>query len=61
MHIFSQLYPNEKKDSFTFNGIFRIKIINDIWIPLRFKYDPQNGNVLGFLSVKYNFSGQGKK
>ncbi len=60
-HIFSQLYPNEKKDSFTFNGIFRIKIINDIWIPLRFKYDPQNGNVLGFLSVKYNFSGQGKK
>ena len=61
MHIFSQLYPNEKKDSFSFNGIFRIKIINDIWIPLRFKYDPQNGNVLGFLSVKYNFSGQGKK
>ncbi len=59
-HIFSQLYPHEKKDSFTFNGIFRIKIINDIWIPLRFTYDPQNGNVLGFLSVKFNFSGQGK-
>ncbi len=60
-HIFSSVYANEKKDGFTFNGILRIKVIHDIWIPLRFKYDPQKGNVLGFLSVKFNFSGQGKK
>ena len=60
-HVFSRLYATEKKDEFTFNGIVRIKIIHDIWIPLKFTYDPKKGNVLGFLSVKFNFSGQGKK
>ncbi len=60
-HVFSGLYAGEKKDRLTFNGTVRVRIINDIWIPLQFKYDPKNGNVLGFLSVKFNFSGQGEK
>lgn len=60
-HIFSGIYAREKKDKFTFNGTLRIRVINDIWVPLQFKYDPKNGNVFGFLSVKLNFSGQGKE
>lgn len=60
-HIFSGLYVGEKKDRVTFNGTLRVRIINEIWIPLQFKYDPKNGNVFGFLSVKFNFSGQGEK
>lgn len=59
-HIFNTPYVNEKKSEFTFNGTLRIRVANDIWIPLKFKYDPKNGNVFGFLSVKFNFSGQGK-
>ena len=59
-HIFNGLYPTEKNDVLTFNGTVRIKIIHDIWIPLVFKYDPKKGTILGFLSVKFNFSGQGK-
>ena len=60
-HIFSRANAAEKKDRLTFNGTVRIKIIHDIWIPLIFKYDPKNGTILGFLSVRFNFSGQGKK
>lgn len=60
-HFFSGLYPGEEKDRFTFNGTIRVRVINDIWIPLQFKYDPDKGNVFGFLSVKFNFAGQGKK
>lgn len=56
-HISGTLYKNESRNQFTFNGSFRIRIIQDIWIPLDFKYDPKKGNVFGFLSVKANFNG----
>jgi hypothetical protein len=59
--IFNGLYAGEEKNRFTFNGTLRIRVINDIWVPLQFKYDPKKGNVFGFLSVKLNFSGQGKE
>lgn len=55
--IFSGIYSDEIKERFTLNGTFRVRIINDLWIPLQFKYDPKTGNVFGFLSVKFNFSG----
>lgn len=56
-HISGSLYQNEKRDQFLFNGSFRLRIIQDIWIPLDFTYDPKNGKVFGFLSVKANFNG----
>jgi hypothetical protein len=59
-HILNGMYSTEKKNYFTFNGTFRVRIINDIWIPLEFKYDPDSGNLLGFLSVRANFNGLGK-
>jgi len=60
-HNFHQLYPGEKRDFVNFNGTLRIRVINDIWIPLQFKYDPANGNVFGFISAKLNFNGLAKK
>ncbi|GAB2814915.1 hypothetical protein [Ferruginibacter profundus] len=59
-HIFKGIYSNEKKDNLTFNGIVRVRIMNDIWIPLEIKYDPGNGNVLGFMNVKANFNALSK-
>jgi hypothetical protein len=53
------LYGKEKRDSLTFNGTLRIRIINDIWIPLEIKYDPRSGNVFGFINVRFNFSALG--
>ncbi|MGG9963675.1 hypothetical protein [Ferruginibacter sp. SUN106] len=59
-HILKGMYTNEKKDNLTFNGTIRVRIMNDIWIPLEFKYDPRNGNVLGFINVKANFNALSK-
>lgn len=50
------VYVNEEKTLFTLNGTVRVRVFDDIWIPLEFKYDPKNGNVFGFLSVKANFT-----
>ena len=59
-HIFNSLYQNERKDSITINGTLRIRLLNDLWIPLEIKYDPKSGNVFGFLNVKFNFTGLNK-
>ena len=59
-HNFIYLYNEEKRDNLTFNGTLRIRVIDDLWIPLEIKYDPANGNVFGFLSAKLNFTGLGK-
>lgn len=55
-HIFHRLYKNEVRDFFTFNGVIRLRIMNEIWIPVEFKYDPKDGNLFGFISAKFNFS-----
>ncbi len=60
-HIFNGAYTNEKRDSSTINGTLRIRILNDLWIPLEIKYDPKSGNVFGFLNVRLNFMGLSKK
>ena len=60
-HTFRGLYKNEKQDSLTINGTFRIRIINDIWIPLEFKYDPKSGNIFGLLNLRLNFTGIRRK
>jgi len=60
IHNFGRLHLKEERDKIFFAGIFRVRVISDIWVPLEFKYDPRNGNVFGFLSVKANFTGLGK-
>lgn len=49
------LYLNETKDKFTFNGTLRFRVTDNIWIPVTLKYDPDDSNVFGFLSIKSNF------
>jgi len=48
-------YQGEEWDNFTGEGTLRIRVTNDIWIPVDIKYDPLNGKVFGFLSVRSNF------
>ncbi len=55
--IVSHLYKNEKRSNITLNGTLRLRILNDIWVPLQFKYDPSTGNVFGVLNVRFNFTG----
>lgn len=58
-HNFGNLYLNEHKDSLTINATARIRLINDLWIPLEVKYDPKTGKIFGFLNIKANFWGIG--
>jgi hypothetical protein len=59
-HNFASLYANERRDSLTINGTLRVRILEDIWIPLEVKYDPKSGNIFGFLNIRANFTGLGK-
>ncbi len=56
-HNFNNLYNTEERSTFTMNGTARVRIYNDIWIPFDIKWDPNNGNVFGKISVKSNFIG----
>lgn len=58
-HTFSDLYPGEERNRLTLNSVLRIRILNDIWVPIEIKYDPENGNVFGFLNVRANFKALG--
>jgi hypothetical protein len=55
-HVFNSIYKNEKKDRLIFNGTVRVRVFNDVWIPVEIKYDPDRGNVFGFINVKANFT-----
>ena len=57
---FTSLYEDEERDHLTLNGMARIRVYEDIWVPFEIRYDPGNGNVMGFLNVKANFTGLGK-
>ncbi len=55
-HIFSTVAPGGKADSNSINGELRLRVYDDIWVPVTIKYDPENNNLLGFLSVHANFT-----
>lgn len=54
-YIFKGVYLNENKSKFTGDGTLRFRITDQIWIPVNIMYDPGNGNVFGFISVRSNF------
>ncbi|TAH01884.1 MAG: hypothetical protein EAZ16_11015 [Sphingobacteriales bacterium] len=33
----------------------RLRITNDIWLPIQINYNPKNGDLFGFLSIRSNF------
>lgn len=51
--ILSQQYPDQE-NYFFFNMDVRLRITDDIWIPVFIKYDIKNQNFLGFLNVSAN-------
>lgn len=55
-YIVSGKYAGEDKSLFTLNSTIRIRISNDISIPLLFKYDPQTANVFGYFNITSNFT-----
>lgn len=59
-HNFSNLYKDEKRDLVTANGTIRVRVYEDIWIPLDFKYNPTNGKIFGLFNIKANFTGLSK-
>jgi hypothetical protein len=54
-HNFSSVYVNEERDQVIANATVRLRVFNDIWIPIEIKYDPKNGNLFGFVNVRANF------
>jgi hypothetical protein len=54
-HTLSKVYPNQSADSSTINGVFRIRIINDTWVPITLKMD-QAGHVFATMDLKFNFT-----
>lgn len=58
-HTLNNQYPGEDRNRLTLNGTLRVRILQDIWIPMEIKYDPENGNVFGFLNVRANFKALG--
>lgn len=55
-HVFKGLYKNEKQNFFYFNSVIRLRIFNEIWIPIEIKYDLKNSNFFGFINARFNFS-----
>ncbi len=56
-HRFNGLYLQEKRDRLSMNTTLRFRVMNDIWVPMEIRYDPENGHLTGFLTVKANFTG----
>ncbi len=50
------VYPGEKKEKFLANAELRIRVMDNLWIPLTLKYDLKDNNFLGFLKVALNMN-----
>jgi hypothetical protein len=48
-------YADEETSTLTANGTLRLRLTNELWIPVTITYDPEKGKFLGFLTVKSNF------
>lgn len=58
-HNFGSLYTGENRDYLNLIANLRIRVYNDIWLPLEIRYDPVNHNVFGFLHIRANFTALG--
>jgi hypothetical protein len=54
-NIFKGVYAGENTNKLIAEGTFRVRVTNDLWIPFDIKYDPEEGNLFGFISVRSNF------
>lgn len=56
-YILKNPLPEEKKSFFLGNAEIRVRLTDDLWLPVIIKYDIENANFLGFLNLSYNFGG----
>jgi hypothetical protein len=47
---------DEKKNKFSANADLRLRITDNLWLPLVISYDIDKKNFLGFLNVDFNFN-----
>lgn len=52
--VLNGLLPDEEEEKFLANAELRIRITDQLWIPLTIKYDLEENNVFGFLNVTWN-------
>lgn len=48
-------YPSEKASTLMADFTFTVRLAKSIFLPFELKYNPKNGNLFGFLSVKWDF------
>jgi len=53
--ILKNVFEDEKKNAFLASSDLRLRVTDDLWIPLTIKYDIEKSNFLGFLNITYNF------
>jgi len=53
-HAFSGLLPSGDQYIFYANAEIRIRVYNNLWIPIEVKYDTMHNNFLGFLNLSWN-------
>lgn len=58
-YVFNGAYAGEQPLRITLNGTARVRLFNEIWIPIQILYDPKAGKVFGFLNITANFTGLG--
>ncbi|AWA29757.1 hypothetical protein HYN48_06520 [Flavobacterium magnum] len=54
-NVFKNLLPDEQKNTILANSDLRLRITDNLWLPLTIKYDVEKSNFLGFLNISYNF------
>jgi hypothetical protein len=60
INVWKGVFAKENKITNTINGTIRLRVLDELWIPLKITYDTKNGNVFGFLNLVTNFTGIGK-
>jgi hypothetical protein len=61
-HVLKGLYAKESRGVFMADFTLSIRLSQSVFLPVEIKYDPKNGNVFGFLKVKWDLprtSGKG--
>ena len=55
-NILEGVRDDEEESVFNLNLSLTPKISEDLYLPIELKYDPDEGNVLGFLKLEWNFN-----
>lgn len=55
-NIMQGISSGENQETFYASGDLRIRVTDNLWIPLTIKYDTKKGNFLGFLNVSLNMN-----